>query len=190
MHAAIVEFDTLADTVRAAAEHDDLVAHGRIRLALFLVGRVQVGGGGSEFSRAGIDTLVDRAHVERAAQRAHRVLVGADQLGQARVGETLAFERAHARGIERGQTAGVDLCFRAHEILDLHEEPRIDTGQREHILARKACAERIGDIEHAIRAGFLELALQRRKTFRRRRIELARIEPILAGFESTQRFLQ
>ncbi len=44
MHAAVVEFDALPDTVRTAAQHDDLVAVGRIGLALFLVGRVHVSG--------------------------------------------------------------------------------------------------------------------------------------------------
>ena len=44
MDAAVVELDALADAVRAAAEHHDLLLIGRLRLALFLVGRVHVGG--------------------------------------------------------------------------------------------------------------------------------------------------
>src|SRR5690606_15975703 len=40
VHAAVVELDTLADTVRAAAEYHDLVTAGRIGLALFLIGGV------------------------------------------------------------------------------------------------------------------------------------------------------
>src|SRR3546814_2687868 len=50
VHAAVVELDALPDPVRAAAEHDDLVAVGRLGLALVLVGRVEIGGGGRERS--------------------------------------------------------------------------------------------------------------------------------------------
>ena len=42
-----------------------LSAVGRLRLAFFLVGRVQVGGVGRELGRAGVDALVDRPHAER-----------------------------------------------------------------------------------------------------------------------------
>ena len=38
MHAAVVELDTLADPVRAATEHDDLLAIGRLRFALVFIG--------------------------------------------------------------------------------------------------------------------------------------------------------
>src|SRR5690606_27850682 len=57
VHAAVVELDALADTVRPAAENHDLVAAGRIGLALFLVGRVHVGGVGGELGGAGIHPL-------------------------------------------------------------------------------------------------------------------------------------
>jgi hypothetical protein len=43
MHAAVVELDALADAVGAAAQHHDLLARGRLGLALVLVGRIQVG---------------------------------------------------------------------------------------------------------------------------------------------------
>src|SRR5690606_20088579 len=40
VHAAVVKFDALANTVRATAQYHDLVAARRIGLALFLIGRV------------------------------------------------------------------------------------------------------------------------------------------------------
>lgn len=66
MHAAVVELDALADAVGATAQDHDLVAVGRQRLALVLVGRIQIRGAGGEFGGAGIHALVDRAHLERA----------------------------------------------------------------------------------------------------------------------------
>src|SRR5690606_960367 len=53
MHAAVVKLDALADTVRATAQYHDLVAAGRIGLALFFIGRVHVGGVGGELGGAG-----------------------------------------------------------------------------------------------------------------------------------------
>ena len=72
MHAAVVELDALADAVRPAAQHHDLLAVGRLGLALVLVGRVHVGGVGGELGGAGVDALVDRAHAQRAALLADR----------------------------------------------------------------------------------------------------------------------
>jgi predicted signal transduction protein with EAL and GGDEF domain len=69
VHAAVVELDALADAVGAAAEDDDLAAVGR-RLALVLVGRVEVGRVGGELGGAGVDALVDRAHAEAWRARA------------------------------------------------------------------------------------------------------------------------
>ena len=105
VHAAVVELDALPDPVRAAAEHDDLVAIGRVGLALVLVGRVHVGGGRGELGRARVHALVHRAHAEGAAQRAHRGFVGAGELREARIGEALALElRAGAlRRARRGR---------------------------------------------------------------------------------------
>src|SRR5690606_40519688 len=52
IYTAIIELDALADTVRAAAKNHDLVAVRSIGLALFLIGRVHVGGIGGELGGA------------------------------------------------------------------------------------------------------------------------------------------
>ena len=69
MHAAVVELDTLADAVRAAAQNHDLALTRRLRLALLLVSRVQIGGGRRELRGTGVDALVHRADAELATQR-------------------------------------------------------------------------------------------------------------------------
>ena len=58
--AAVVELDALADAVRAAAEDDDLLPRRRVRLALLLVGAVEVRRERLELGRAGVDALVGR----------------------------------------------------------------------------------------------------------------------------------
>ena len=97
MHAAVVELDALADAVGPAAQHHDLLARGRLGLALLVVGGVHVGRGRGELGRAGVHTLVDRAHAEGVAAAAQVVLVGAQQLGQALVGKALLLQEAQSR---------------------------------------------------------------------------------------------
>ena len=56
--AAVVELDPLADAVRPAAEDHDLLPRRRVRLALVLVGAVQVRRERLELRGAGVDALV------------------------------------------------------------------------------------------------------------------------------------
>ena len=71
VHAAVVELDALADAVRSAAEDHDLALGRRRGLAFLFVGGIQVGRGGGEFRRAGVDALVHRTHaLARGASRA------------------------------------------------------------------------------------------------------------------------
>ena len=74
---------------------------GRLRLALLLVGGVQVGGGGGELGRAGVDALVDRRHLQLVALVADGLLGHVDQLAPGGVGEALALERPQPLGAER-----------------------------------------------------------------------------------------
>ena len=73
--AAIVKLDALPDPVGTAAENDHLGAlrrprfTGRRPVERRLVGRVHIGGGRSEFRRAGVDALVDGLDAERRADR-------------------------------------------------------------------------------------------------------------------------
>jgi len=93
VHAAVVEFDALADAVGPAAEHHDLLLAGRRGFALLVVARIHVGGAGREFTGAGIDPLVHRAHAQRVARLAHRLLVRLQKFGQPSVRKPFALER-------------------------------------------------------------------------------------------------
>ena len=76
MHAAVVEFNALADAVRTAAKDHDFFPVSRLRFAFFVVSRIHVRRIGGEFAGAGIDALVDRPHIEFAAQRTDRRVGG------------------------------------------------------------------------------------------------------------------
>ena len=105
MHAAVVELDALADAVRSAAQDHDLAPRRRARLALLLVGRVQVGGGGRELGRRRCRRACTPGAAPSLRRRvAHRRLVAADQLRDARIRKALALQRAQARGVEAARS--------------------------------------------------------------------------------------
>ena len=190
VYAAVIELDALPDPVRAAAQHDDLVARTRRGLAFVLVGRIQISGISGELGSAGIHALVDRAHAEGLAQRAHRGFVGAGELGQARVGETAALERAQTLGIQTFEARSGDFALAGDQFFDLVEEPWVDERQRVHVFHRHAGAESVGEIEHAFRAGFLHFATQAGHAFVGAQVEVGPVEADLAGFQTAQRLLQ
>ena len=92
MDAAIVEFDSLADAVRAATENNDLFAVAGCGfvfgtagafVAIEFVGRLEVGRVRFVFCGAGVDALVDRVDAQRVALRRHLGLGFARQGPQA-----------------------------------------------------------------------------------------------------------
>ncbi len=156
MAAAIIELDALADTVRAAAENDDLLAIRnfgfRARLAdeRRLIGRVHIGGRRSEFGGAGIDALIDRMHVEIGAQLGHVFGVLGRQACKAGIGEAHGFQHAQVFRILR-QSVFADALFGLYDGFDLFKEPRIDLRCVMHLLDAKAEAHGLCDHAQAVR---------------------------------------
>ncbi len=87
MHAAVIEFDPLADPVRPAAQDHDLLPVGRLGLALLFIGGVEIGRVGLEFGGTGIHALEDRQHLQGQPQGADLVFASVPELGQDLVGE-------------------------------------------------------------------------------------------------------
>src|SRR3954451_19805239 len=61
MAAAVVELDSLPDTIRSAAKDKDLLLCSRRRLIFFVVATVEIRGEALELCRAGIYQLVHRS---------------------------------------------------------------------------------------------------------------------------------
>ncbi len=80
------------------------------------------------------------------------------------------------------------MLFILDQILDLHQEPRIDLGQREHIFDTLAGTEGVGDIPDAIGARHRQFALKGALGLGVSQIQF-RIETGCADFQATQRFL-
>ena len=184
MHAAVVELDALADAVGPAAQHHDLAARGRLGLALLLVGGIQVGRLRRELRRAGVDALVHRTDAELEALVAHRGLAGVEQIGEAPVGEPLAFEHAQGIRVDVGELLVVQAHLELDDLLDLREEPRVDAREAVHLLERQAVLERIADVPDALGTRLAQLALDHLA------VGGALVEAVDADLQAAQRLLQ
>ena len=191
VHAAVVELDALPDAVRAAAEHDDLVAR-RSAAPRIRPRRSNTGRRWWWRTRPRRNPRACRPDARRTRGAGARTAFSSVPTSCARRAseKPLRLSAAHAPGIERVEAGGDDVGFDRDQFLDLVEEPRIDVRQREHVLDRQAGAERIGDVEHALGTGFLELAAQGDQVVLVRQVQAGRIEPVLAGFQPAQRLLQ
>src|SRR5690606_6959521 len=161
VHAAIIELDALADAIRAAAQDHDLRAIAGIGLAFFLVGRIQVRGGGRELGCARVDPLEYRPETRLDATLPDRRLLHTHQCGDARVGNALALQAPQARVIEAAHAGHRELPLLFDEIADLRKEPGVDAGELRNFGQRHSLAESLADVPQALRAGVQELLVQR-----------------------------
>ena len=152
MAAAIVELDPLPDAVGPAAEDDDLLPVGGLRLVLGIIGRIHVGGGRGEFGGTGVDALEHRTHGELVAMLAHLVFRQLDEFAEPLVREAHGLQLLQVHGIP-WKPAFPDLFFRLHDLLDLAEEPRLVFARGEDLVDGGAHAEGLGNLEEAVRRG-------------------------------------
>ena len=125
MYAAVVEFDTLTDTVRAAAEdHDFIAVNGRVGLTLFFISGVHVGGIGSKFRSAGVHALVDRVQVILVAQLADFRFPHARQLRQTRIGKAFTLQGAQEVSVEAVDAHFRHFLFQTDQLFNLYQNQR------------------------------------------------------------------
>src|SRR4030095_7532660 len=93
--AAVIELDALADTIRPAAEDDDLLLVGRVSLAGVFEAAVEIRRERLELRRAGIDALVGGLEPQLLPFLADRSLVDAQDAGELAIAKARALERAH-----------------------------------------------------------------------------------------------
>ena len=190
VYAAVVEFDTLPDTVRAAAEdHDFIAVNGRVGLTLFFISGVHVGGIGSKFRSAGVHALVDRVQVILVAQLADFRFPHARQLRQTRIGKAFTLQGAQEVSVEAVDAHFRHFLFQTDQLFNLYQEPAVDVGQVEDAVNREARAERVSDIPDTLSAGIFQLAADFGQRFRVVEAHF-RVKAGSAHFQTAQRFLQ
>ena len=154
VHAAIVEFNSLTDAVRSAAEDNDLLLRGGFRLVLPLVRRVVVGGIRLEFGRTGIDRLVHGNDTHRLAPGPHGHLVGFHKMGKLAVGEPVLFRLEQESVVKRPALS--DLLFQIDDLPDVVEEPWIDRRHTVEFVDREAELKSVPEREDRVGLGTLE----------------------------------
>ena len=159
VYTAVVEFDTLTDTVRAAAENHDFFTVGRrIRFALFFISGVHVSGVGGELCRTGIHALINRVQVILVAQLADFRFAHARQFCQTRIGKAFAFQLAQEFSVQASDAHFRYFLFQTHQFFNLYQEPAVNIGQVEDAVHRQARTERIGDVPDTICACVFQFA--------------------------------
>ncbi len=184
MHAAVVELDALADAVGTAAQHHDLLFVRGLRLVFVLIGRIEVGGLRLEFRGAGVNALVDGTDVELVALRANVAFLGARQLCDALVGETLLLQVKEIVMVEVRELRLRHAPFDVNELLHLREEPGIDRRHLVDLLHGHAEAHGVRHVEDALGAGFADLVHDLFAIVGQGR------QAVLAGLKPSQRLLQ
>ncbi len=196
MAAAIVEFDALADPVRAAAEDDDLLPVrrraliGELARERRLIGRIHVGGGGGEFRGAGVDALESGANAERVTLLRHLGLQALGQHGKARVRKSHRLQRAHAKRVGR-QAVGLDLQFHVDDAAHLAKKPWIDLARIEDLVIGPAEPHRLRHLQETVRRRRAECGADRVLVVAAAEsLDLDFVEPGQPGLQPAQRLLQ
>ena len=153
VHAAIVEFDALPDTVGTAAEYDDLflVCYLAFVDTTTLESAVEIRGLGLELSRAGVHHFVDPTNAGRLTFLVHLVFrTVLHDLADLFVTEAhvLGFAQQFCR--QGVKLVFGDLFFQVDDLLDLEDEPAIDICRLHDALHTDAHHQGVFDAEDAV----------------------------------------
>ena len=140
MHAAVVELNTLADTVGTGTQNHRLglacrrglvggnaLLGDRARAVDVLIGLVVVFRGTRELGGAGVDCLHAGDHAQTLTVSANKALVRAGQRGNLGIARAILLEQAHRVGVNVFHAQAADALLDLHHIADAIEVPRIDT---------------------------------------------------------------
>ncbi len=156
VNAAVIEFDTLSDSVRTAAEHHDLAAVCRIRFIFFLVSGVHVSGIRREFSGTSINSLVYRANAQRMTIVSDIIFFNIKKLSQSSVRESFSLQEVHFVFGDLIQRSFFDSFFDIYQFFNLSEEPRVDLCRVIGIGDAVTETESICQIPQSFRSGFTD----------------------------------
>ena len=150
--AAVIELDSLADAIGAAAQDHHFLAIGGRGFALRFVARIKIRREAFELGRAGVHAIEHRRDAQFLAPRAHRQR-GSTFQARASVESDrpsrLSRQHLLARHAVERQLAAI--FFQIHHLAHLPQEPRIDGGERVHLLFGIAALERVANVTQPVR---------------------------------------
>ena len=152
MDTAVIEFDSLSDAVRSAAENHDLLFPVRLSAGLvdLAIGGIIVGSVCFKLRGAGIDKAVDRHDADllsrlvdlhfRRMKKKRDLTVG--------IAHFLDLAEEGRIGFQIFQRSGtLDLFFEAGEFMHVAQEPFVDHGKFMDAVHTPAALERFADVE-------------------------------------------
>ena len=136
--AAIIEFNSLPDTVRAAAQNHDFWALLGVGFIFIFVGRIKIRSERFEFCGAGIHALKDRIDTVTRALQTNGGRRAPPNLGELLVARAVALH--FAQQIFGSCFDGDARCAAVHggDLFNLMDEPRIDLGELADFLGMEA----------------------------------------------------
>ena len=181
VHAAVVEFNPLANAVRAAAQDEDFFSACFAGFIFISIGGIKVGGVGFELRGTGIHQPVSGHNALFQTFLPDVFFRGSPGQGDLPVG------KAQLLGFPQIQL--VQAVARSGQVLHLRQEPGINLGKLLHFIQGKSVAERRLNPENAFRRGNSQFP---RDFFCGRRLRSLRVKsPAPASrFQGTQGLLQ
>jgi hypothetical protein len=157
---APIELDGRTNAVYTRSKnHGTLVVEVEIVLG-GVVGKVEVVGESRELGSDSVDLLDEGHDVELESGATNVVLVARPEDGELLVGETLLLGLAEERRGDVVNGVGRHLVSEVAETLELGEEPLVDLGQLPDLVDGVAAVHGVGNGEHALVGGGLELGVE------------------------------
>ena len=162
VHAAVVELDPLPDAIGTRAENEHLRPLGLWRDLGFgggieLVTAVVIRRLGLELRRTGVDGLEHRMDAQPLTQCAHADLAGQFRSQRARSGDRTGRDACCGAAARSSKTRRVEhLGAQYHQPRDLLDEPRVDAGDRRHLLDGGTETQRVLDVVEPTVGGGLQ----------------------------------
>jgi hypothetical protein len=157
---APIELNGRTNAVDTRSEdHGTLVVEVEIVLG-GVVGKVEVVGESRELGSDSVDLLDERHNVELESSATNVVLVARPEDGELLVGESLLLGLAEEGRGDVVDGVGRHLVSEVAETLELGEEPLVDLGQLPDLVDGVATVHGVGNGEHALVRGSLELGVQ------------------------------
>ena len=149
VHAAVVKFDALADTIRTTAENHDLLLVALYNFVFRTVRGIVIRCERFELSRASINQAEVGQHAELFAAFAHGCTVGVNQVCNQCIAEAGFLRSLHQFSIELSETALTQVAFDLNEFTELGDEPRVECAGVEDFFIGHAVEECMAEPEHA-----------------------------------------
>ena len=184
MHAAVIEFNTLPDAVRSATQHHDFFVIGRLRFTLLFISGIHIGRFRGKLCSAGVNPFIDWVNAESMTRFTHDFIRGAQQFCETAVCKAFLFQTIQRVFVEVGNGDFVEPQFNVHNVFDLRQKPRVDTGQRMDFVQAEPLGKRVADVPDTFRAGFSEFF------FNGFPVPGFFIQSVNADFQTAQRFLK